>query len=117
MMMSAIGGGLYFGQAKGFYIGGAVVLAILAALATLEGALNFCMGCWMFSMAQRFSTHSLLGEKCCLFSDLPPFLRFRESALSAIATYENPSLHRQPSLTLRRSARYRRLDRARDGPL
>lgn len=56
MMMSAIGGGLYFGQAKGFYIGGAVVLAILAALATLEGALNFCMGCWMFSMAQRFST-------------------------------------------------------------
>lgn len=59
MMMAAIGGGLLFGQAKGFYIAGAVVLAILAALATLEGGLNFCMGCWMFGMAQRFRTHRI----------------------------------------------------------
>lgn len=53
-MMTSIGGGLFFGQAKGFYIAGSVVLAILAVLASIEGVLNFCMGCWMFGMAQRF---------------------------------------------------------------
>jgi len=52
--------GLFFATfAAGFYIGGmpsggAVLLGLLTGAALLEGVFDFCVGCWMFSLAISF---------------------------------------------------------------
>jgi tellurite resistance protein len=48
LFFSVFAAGLFVG---GIPSGGAVLLGLLAGAATLEGVLDFCLGCWMFSHA------------------------------------------------------------------